>query len=257
MEGVVGERGERSPAQAARAGRAPADRERARRTARSTRTRPAWLLADHLLLEDRRNQRFEHGAAPRDPDAREPACEMRHRGMGSSERQRAPGRARAAPARHRARALLPGPRPRTRSWAPSVLQRDRGRAIRRARRPPGPVGHEPERPVARTAPQRRERASDVERTTERVRSRTDIATILTRPGFVRRIPSNPCRTGFHAMLAKTCDAPGSSRVRRSSLCSPWSPSPAQLARRPQASKRRWIRTSSNAWRSRRLSAGRR
>ncbi len=205
----------------------------------------AGLFADHLLFEDRRNQQFEHGAASAGserrgtgaPDAT-PSGGLQRDGAGAwsspSERRHAIEGALSAG--------TPGLGAQT---ARRVLQRDGRRAIWRAGRPPGPVATN--RSVRSPGP--RPSGESVRRMSSGPSTGTvldNIAMILTRPGFVSEYRRIPADRAFHAMLAKTCDAPGSSRVRRSSPCSPWSPSPAQLARRPPTSNRKRIRTSSNA-----------
>ena len=237
VEGVVGERRERRrrrrQPQAGTSG-GPGRRLAVARGSRPT-PRPARLLAGHLLLEDRRDERLEDGARPRDADAREPAREVGDHGgwpVATATRLAVEAEQRRDVGERALRAGAPG------------LGRDRVAGVDRARPWPGrPASASPARRgraasriVGSPGPARAARASGarssgpVERDTVRVGTRAESVT-----DFVSERLPKPCEWASDATVGQTCDAPESSRAWRSSPCSPRSPSPVRPVRGPPAS----------------------
>ncbi len=217
--------------------------------------RPAGRVAGHLLLEDRRNERLEHCARAGQPDAGEPAGEVVDEAVVVADR-----RLLAIEPEERGHvrqgAISPGSPCLGPDLAADMGQRDRGRTVRRAGRPPSPPGRQPEGRIAVSATKRGQRSDEVERPADRVGS-SGHGCSLSR---FRKVPGRRSHGRQRAsMLPSSRRATPQGRRERGAhrrACHA-SPSPVRPAHRAPAHSTSRTPISSGTWRWRRLSAGRR
>ena len=200
------------------------------------------LGAGHLLFQDRRDERIQDGFGPGQSDApvasRQPGDrggrrigELGHVAAVGPDAEQA-----VRPLDDRRRAGTPAGDLQVAIDGPHL---ERRRSVGRSGGPPGPGRREPDRPVTRSAHERRERPDQVQRAVHaQLPLRIPISHVRSlsrnrhRPG-PRRQPSPGSSTVASVIpLVTTCDAPGSSRAWRSSPSSPRSPSQDRWVRGP-------------------------